>query len=402
MARRNRKRSFLLKASLLLLVAALGGLLSGCDRGSEAADAVGDATPVPLTASATPVSTVTWTPVLAATWTPLPTATPTTPPTATATPTRASTPTPTPAPTHPLVIDVMREQAYPGSELVIEETLAAGSNYDRYIVSYLSEGLKIYALLTVPRGEKPETGWPIVVFNHGYIPPDQYRTTERYIAYTDAFSRNGYILFRSDYRGHGSSEGKPISSYASPAYTVDVLNGMAAVMAHSDADPERVGMWGHSMGGSIALRAMVVTDTIKAGVIWAGVTAPYPVIIDRWVQRWANNPTPTPDPEDTADDWDDELWRLDVIEENRVFWDAIDPFTYLDEISGPVQIHHGSADASVPVEYSEILRASLAEAGQASELYIYEGDSHNISNNFGGAAQRSVEFFDVHVKGIDK
>jgi len=137
-------------------------------------------------------------------------------------------------------------------------------------------------------------------------------------------------------------------------------------------------------------------------VIWAGVTAPYPVTIARWVQRWSNRPTPTPDPEDTADDWDDELWRLDIIEENRVFWDAIDPFTYLDEISGPVQIHHGTADESVPVEYSEILHRSLEEAGQASELYIYEGDNHNISSNFGTAARRSVEFFDVHLKGIDE
>jgi len=238
--------------------------------------------------------------------------------------------------------------------------------YDRYLVSYLSEGLKIYALLTVPRGERPEAGWPVVIFNHGYVPPEQYRTTERYTAYTDAFSRNGYILFRSDYRGHGSSEGEPIGSYASPAYTIDVLNGMSSVMRHPDADPNRVGMWGHSMGGSITLRAMVVTDTIKVGVVWAGVTAPYPVIIDRWVQRWRDSPTPTPDAEDTADDWDDEFWRLDVIEENRAFWDAIDPFTYLDEISGPVQIHHGTADESVPVEYSEILHASLEEAGQAS------------------------------------
>ncbi len=58
----------------------------------------------------------------------------------------------------------MRADAYPGSELVIEEKLSPGSNYDRTIVSYLSEGLKIYALLTVPRGEKPATGWPVVIF----------------------------------------------------------------------------------------------------------------------------------------------------------------------------------------------------------------------------------------------
>ena len=53
------------------------------------------------------------------------------------------------------MVEVMRQQSYPGSDIVFEETLAPGVNYDRYIVSYLSEGLKIYALLTVPQGSRP-------------------------------------------------------------------------------------------------------------------------------------------------------------------------------------------------------------------------------------------------------
>ena len=118
---------------------------------------------------------------------------PTTAPTAipqTSTPTPAP-PTATPEPTatfpsqdpYPLQIEVMRQQSYPGSEIVIEQTLAPGSNYSRYVVSYLSDGYKIYALMTVPNGPKPATGWPAIIFNHGYIPPAQYRTTERYVAY---------------------------------------------------------------------------------------------------------------------------------------------------------------------------------------------------------------------------
>lgn len=367
-------------------------VLAGCSPAMDVAPAT---TPI----NTAPAATVTSTVVPSAT--PLPTATPTsTPtPTPTPTPTQTATPTPTATPTHPLMIGVMREQAYPGSDLVIEESLPPGSNYDRYYVSYLSEGLKIYSLLTVPRGEKPETGWPVVIFNHGYIPPTQYRTTERYIAYTDAFSRNGYMLLRPDYRGHGSSEGTASNTYTSPAYTVDVLNAMSSVMRHPDADPDRVGMWGHSMGGSITLRAMVVTDTIKAGVIWAGVTAPYPVVMQRWAERWADRPTPTPDPNDTPSDWDHEFFDIDRAAENQAFWNTIDPFAFLADVSGPIQIHHGTADDSVPVEYSEILHASLEEAGQVSELYIYQGDNHNISNNFGVAAQRSVDFFDRYLKG---
>ena len=174
-----------------------------------------------------------------------PGAAPTTAPTATAQPSPTAVPqTPTPAPApptatpeptatfpsqdpYPLQIEVMRQQSYPGSEIVIEQTLAPGSNYSRYVVSYLSDGYKIYALMTVPDGPEPATGWPTIIFNHGYIPPAQYRTTERYVAYQDAIARSGYIVFKSDYRGHGSSQGPPEGAYGYPGYTDDVLNTLA-------------------------------------------------------------------------------------------------------------------------------------------------------------------------------
>jgi hypothetical protein len=134
------------------------------------------------------------------------------PPTETPAPTATSLPTPTPT-LNPLTIQAMRERSYPGSDLHIEQTLTPGANYDRYIASYLSDGLKIYGLLTVPRGDKPATGWPVIIFNHGYIPPTQYRTTERYVDYVDRIARAGYIVFKSDYRGHGNSEGVARGGY---------------------------------------------------------------------------------------------------------------------------------------------------------------------------------------------
>jgi len=297
------------------------------------------------------------------------------------------------------MIAVMREQAYPGSEIVIEQTLSPGVNYDRYVVSYLSEGLKIYALLTIPRGEKPATGWPIIVFNHGYIPPDQYRTTERYVAYVDGFARNGYIVIRPDYRGHGDSEGEPANAYDTPAYTIDVLNAMASAQRLPEADPDRVGMWGHSMGGTITLRAMVVNADIKAGVIWAGVVADYPELMDRWQRRFITSVTPgagTPTPPRR---WGDILFTYGTLDENPAFWASIDPWAYLTELSSPLQLHHGTGDTSVPVGYSEDLYAQLQVEGVTSELYIYEGDNHNISNNFSAAMRRSVAFFDLYIKG---
>lgn len=338
--------------------------------------------PVP---TQTPVPTATATSTATSTATAIPTLTPTATPTSTATPT----------PISPLSVEYMRNQAYPGSDLVIEQTLQPGANYSRYVASYQSEGLKIYGLLTVPTGQKPPTGWPVVIFNHGYIPPTEYRTTERYVAYQDAFARSGYISFKSDYRGHGSSEGRAAGGYGSPDYTIDVLNAMASVKRLPDADPNRIGMWGHSMGGSVTLRAMVTVPDVKAGVIWAGVVASYPDLFERW-RRAPTAPGGMPAPA--------RGWRNDLVsqygthEENPEFYASISPNSYLKDLSGPLQLHHGTLDSSVPIEFSDTLYKQVQDVGQPVEYFKYPSDDHNISRNLSVALQRSVAFFDKYVK----
>lgn len=377
-------------------------LISACNQNTTADEnPTVPATPLTIV-MVDPTQTPHPTPAIISTTIPVESPTPadTATPTATLTPSPTDTPTPTATPTHPLMIEVMRQGSYPGSELTFEETLEPGLNYDRYIVSYLSEGNKIFALLTIPWGQTPPTGWPVIIFNHGYIPPDEYRTTERYVDYVDGFARNGYIVFRSDYRGHGNSEGEASSSYGSPGYTIDVLNGLAAVKTLPNADAERIGMWGHSMGGHITLRSMVISDEIDAGVIWGGVVASYPDLFERWRRRDGDGPTPTPNPTRTRG-----RWRTSMIEtygtpeENPVFWASISSNTYVSDLSGPLQLHHATTDASVPAEFSEILYEQVLEAGRPAELYLYEGDNHNIFANFWTAMNRSIEFFDVHVKG---
>jgi len=305
-----------------------------------------------------------------------------------------------PKPTdHPLSINYLKNGEYPGSDLVVEQTLGAGSNYHRYIVSYKSEGLKIYALLTVPNAEKPEGGWPVIVFNHGYIPPAQYKTTERYIAYTDAFSRNGYILLRPDYRGHGNSEGEATGGYGSNAYTIDVLNAVSSIKKYPDANPNKIGMWGHSMGGPITLENMVVRDDVRVGVIWAGVVAPYEDLLSRWRRRSQNQAQP-PSPNLSGR----RSWRVELVEnfgepeENPEFWHTLSANYYLESVSGPIQIHHGTNDESVPVEFSEILYNQLLLADKEAEIHIYDGDDHNLTYNLNVALQRSVDYFDQYLK----
>lgn len=310
----------------------------------------------------------------------------------------------------PLSIDALRNNSASwrtGSDIVIEQTLDPGSNYNRYIASYKSEGLKIYGLLTVPREDSsasPQNDnrkYPVIIFNHGFIPPAEYRSTERYLAYVDGFARNGYIVFRPDYRGHGNSEGQATGAYGSNAYTIDVLNAVASIKKLNDpstgsgqiVNPNLIGMWGHSLGGFITLRSMVTSGDIKAGVIWAGVVASYPDLLRNW-RRGPTRPFPT-----GRQSWRQLLvQQFGELEENPQFWNSISANSYLADISGPLQLHHGESDSSVPVAFSEKLAQDLKQAGKTLEIYTYPGDDHNISGNFNTAMQRSIDFFDKYLK----
>jgi fermentation-respiration switch protein FrsA (DUF1100 family) len=316
-------------------------------------------------------------------------------PTATLAPLPSLTPTAT---LHPMMIEALRQREYPGSDIAIVETLEPGGNYTRYYASYLSDGLTIFGLLTIPNGEAPLTGWPAIVFNHGYIPPREYRTTERYIAYVNSLASNGYVVFRIDYRGHDRSEGVASGAYGDPGYTVDVLNAVASLKRFPQVDQQRIGMWGHSMGGFLTLRAMVVSPDIKAGVIWAGVVGSYPDLLNRWRRRGAETSTPVPSGQrGWRSAWAEAYGTMD---ENPAFWNAISANSYLADISGPLQLHHGTADTSVPIVLSEILYEQMLAASKTVEYYEYEDDNHNLSESFGDAMFRTIQFYDRYLKDI--
>ncbi|RTR26139.1 peptidase [Deinococcus radiophilus] len=272
----------------------------------------------------------------------------------------------------PISIQALRQREYPGSDLQGVSTLAPGRNYSRQVVSYQSDGLTIYGLLTIPTGEPPEGGWPAIVFNHGYIPPAEYRTTERYARYQDAFAEAGFVTLKSDYRGHGNSQGAAGGGYTDPGYTVDVLNAAASLRRDERVNGARMGLWGHSMGGQLSLRAMLVDRELRAASLWAGVVADYAVLQTEW-----NSPG-----------------RRQLDDLNRQYLRQLSPNAYLDELNGrPLQLHHGTADEDVPYSFQVYLAEDLRAAGQAVEAYKYEGDDHNLSQNLELALRRSVEFF---------
>jgi uncharacterized protein len=326
-----------------------------------------------------------------------------------------------------LSIAAMRKKSYPGSDFMIEQTLADGSNYHQYIVSYLSDGFKIYGLLTVPTTEMPKGGFPAIVFNHGYIPPAEYTTTGRYIAYVDSLARAGYVVLKPDYRGHGNSQGPADGAYYSPAYAIDVLNAVSAIKKLGNpsqpslqfsprvresskevrtligsgkndliVNPNKIGMWGHSMGGNITMRDLVVDPKdIKVAVIWSGVVGSYTDLLN-----W-HDPKYRPSASELALR---NRYRADIIKQfgtpdkNPEFWNAIDPHSFSKDVLAHVQLHASYDDEEVPESMAESYKNSLEKAGKTVEFYTYNGADHNLSQVYDTAMTRTIAFFDKYLK----
>jgi dipeptidyl aminopeptidase/acylaminoacyl peptidase len=320
--------------------------------------------------------------------------------------TASATSTITPTPTESEVIyEVGREITIPylrdlqitGSEIAFEQELDHTYYYQQHLVSYISEGNKIYGLLTIPHGEPPEGGFKAIIFNHGYIPPTAYRTTERYIAYIDYLARSGFVVFKIDYRGHGESQGEPSGSYFSPGYTIDSITALKSLQMMDIIDPQGIGMWGHSMAGNLVLRAMLIEPEVKAGVIWAGAVYSYDDFVKYGIDDNTYRPPATPETQGTPDR---RRGRREIFDtygrpDTRVdYWQAVSLTENIEYLNSPLQLHHAEDDPVVNIGYSFDLAAVLQENGKEYEFYTYEGGGHNlISPYFDQAMLRTVEFF---------
>jgi uncharacterized protein len=304
----------------------------------------------------------------------------------------------TPEALNPLSIQSMRMREYPGSDIVIEETLNSEKTYTRYLTSYKSDGLKIYALLLVPNGVKPKGGFPVIIINHGYITPDKYTPDGNYISHADAFAKNGYIVFKPNYRGNGKSDGDATSTYFSPDYTIDDLNAIASIKKYVGVDATKIGVWGHSMGGSITLRDLTINQSdIKAASIWSGVVGNYNDIVYNWQSQVSYRPDPL--------DLKLRNKNFDVLAsvygkptDNPTFWNSVDPTFFLKDINTPIQIQVGLADTQVPPSFSKGLYSKLKSLGKTIEYFEYPGNNHDINQSFTPAINRTVSFFNRYLK----
>ena len=314
----------------------------------------------------------TWTPT--ATGTPTPTRLPSSTPPPTYTPTATSTP----YALRPYTILGMRGQAYPGSEIRIQGTYGRSVEFASHPFIYTSDGLKISGMMNVPQGRGP---FPVVILCHGYIDPAKYATGDGTWRQADYLAERGYLTLAPDYRNHAASD--KARSFFHIGYAEDVLHLIASLPNLEQADPRRVGIWGHSMGGGVALKAAVVSNSVDAVVLFGAVSADERV---NYANGMGNGSG---------------VYGIELLgspRSNPLVYKRMSPINYL-RFSPPLSIHHGQADEIVPAAWSEELYAAALEQAATAELHLYPEGGHTlVGEDWELAMERTIAFLDEHVK----
>lgn len=188
----------------------------------------------------------------------------------------------------------------------------------------------------------------------------------------------GFSVLAIDYRGFGKSAGDLPSEFT--VYE-DALAGWQRLVA-LQPDPSRRFIYGHSLGGSVAVDlAAKLNERLKAGE--GGQPAARGLIIESSFTTLA----------DIARSLTTSLLPTELILSQK--------FDTLGKIAGvglPVLVVHGTGDRYVPPRFSEEL---FAAAQGPKKLLLIEGGSHNNSMRSGSQAYRQAlaDLFNLDTKG---
>jgi dienelactone hydrolase len=293
-------------------------------------------------------------------------------------------------------IQGLRARTYPGGAIHVRSVLTTTQVFTRYYIDYPSDGLSITGIMQIPRGDGR---FPVVILNHGYIPRERYWSGADTWSAAEYLNRQGYLTLAPDFRSWGESDIG--TSFFSTGQVIDTLNLISSLPSLPQADPERVGMWGHSMGGGVTAKAITIDPRIKAAVLYAPVSANDAQVLARWGSGCQPGPSGELAPgcagaEVLTHDMDPKLYLAykTVVSDPQFVYET-SPIHYIDRVTAPVQIHIGNVDTTTPPEWSSDIYQTLLEAGKEVEYYTYPDQGHAFQGqSWRLFMQRVADFFD--------
>jgi len=254
--------------------------------------------------------------------------------------------------------------------------------FTRYLIRYFSDGLSIYGFANIPNDEGPH---PVIIALHGYIDPALYYTLDYTTHYADALANAGYIVLHPNLRGYAPSDDG--DNLFRVGMAIDVLNLIGIVKTQSGGDdplrtaiPERIGLWGHSMGGGISTRVLTISDSVQAAVLYGSMSGDEQKNYEA-IRVWSGNARGLAELEVPTD----ALARISAM-------------YFFNHITSAVSIHHGTADTLVPLDWSVQTCEQLQALGKNVECIYYE----NMPHTFYGAGdeefiQNTIRFFNQYL-----
>ncbi len=249
---------------------------------------------------------------------------------------------------------------------------------------------KISMRVLEPRNMKEGEQYPVVVFVHGAGSlqnvykgwSDHYY---REYMFNQWLTEHGYYVMQVDYRhstGYGRDFRDAVTGWMGKYETQDIIDGIKYLAEHyPQADTSRVGIYGGSYGGFMALYATsVAPEYFDAAAALRAVT--------NWVNYYHTNPWYTKP-------------RLGTPEDDSLNYARSSPITYVDSLRQPVLILHGLMDNNVGFQDAAQYIHKLIQAGD-KEFYMmmYPAERHSFKDPdaWYDEYSRIYEFFEEQLK----
>ncbi|MFI9408555.1 alpha/beta hydrolase [Nocardia gamkensis] len=285
-------------------------------------------------------------------------------------------------------------------------------------VTFNSLGTLCAGDLYLPAVDNPAPG--LVLGHSGVMVKEALRVFAPY------FVRAGFAVLAIDYRTVGASAGEPRGQDYPQRQVEDFRSAVSYLQTCPEVDPDRIGVWGVSVGGSVAVQAAVLDRRVKCVVVqspsvwngWRylerllgreGVRALRDQADQDWQRRYAGNgsarvPHLTLQGENVEDtpDLAAEVFptyrnekTLDSVEQLLTFA----PEHLIDRLAPTplLMIANGGWD---PYHMLDEAQSAYAKAGEPKRLDILPYDVLGLYTGPGleEAMARAVEWFDRHLR----